>query len=84
MSLLPSIDSKRYIILLLRRNVDKYLIIILMFVMAGMIISVTEQPFRPGLFYSMLAGAIIIIIYAAMKERKLKQEKRRERRRSKK
>lgn len=55
-----------------------------MFVMAGMIISVTGQPFRPGLFYSMLAGALIIIIYAAMKERKLKQEKRRERRRSKK
>ncbi len=55
-----------------------------MFVMAGMIISVTEQPFRPGLFYSMLAGALIIIIYGTMKSRKEKKEKRREKRRSKK
>ena len=65
-------------------NVDNFLLIILMFVIAGMIISVTEQPFRPGLFYSMLAGALIIIIYGTMKSRKEKKEKRRERRRSKK
>jgi len=55
-----------------------------MFVIAGMIIAATSKPFVEGLFYSMLAGAIIIIIYTAMKERKLKQEKRREKRRSKK
>jgi hypothetical protein len=55
-----------------------------MFLIAGMIIAVTKAPPEYGLFYSMLAGALIIIIYQAMKERKLKQEKRREKRRSKK
>ena len=63
---------------------DKYLLIVLTFLVAGMIIAATSQPFVEGLFYSMLGGAIIIIIYVAMKERKLKQEKRREKRRSKK
>ena len=51
---------------------------------AGMIIAVTRDPPVFGLFYSMLAGAIIVIIYTAMKERKEKQAKRREKRRSKK
>jgi len=64
--------------------VDKYLVIILMFLVAGMIIAVTTAEQSWGLFYSMLAGALIIIIYTAMKERKLKQAKRREKRRSKK
>ena len=77
-------NSKRYIILLFRLGVDKYLVIILMFLVAGMIISVTTAEQSWGLFYSMLAGALIIIIYTAMKERKLKQAKRREKRRSKK
>ncbi len=55
-----------------------------MFLIAGMIIAVTIDPPVIGLFYSMLAGALIIIIYTTMKSRKLKQEKRREKRRSKK
>ncbi len=63
---------------------DKYLLIILMFVIAGMIIAATSDPFIPGLFYSMLGGSVIIIIYAAMKDRKEKQANRREKRRSKK
>ena len=63
---------------------DKYLLIILMVMIAGMIIAVTRDPLVFGLFYSMLAGAIIVIIYTAMKERKEKQAKRREKRRSKK
>ena len=63
---------------------DKYLLIILMFVIAGMIIAATSDPFIPGLFYSMLGGSVIIILYAAMKDRKEKQAKRREKRRSKK
>jgi len=55
-----------------------------MFLIAGMIIAATSQPFVEGLFYSMLGGSIIIIIYAAMKDRKEKQAKRRAKRRSKK
>ncbi|MGQ0791707.1 MAG: hypothetical protein ACT4NJ_05730 [Nitrosopumilaceae archaeon] len=63
---------------------DKYLLIILMFMIAGMIIAVTRDPFIPGLFYAMLGGAIIIIIYGSMKNRREHNEKRRENRRSKK
>jgi 4-hydroxybenzoate polyprenyltransferase len=63
---------------------DKYLLIILMFMIAGMIIAVTRAPFIPGLFYAMLGGAIIIIIYGSMKNRREHKEKRRENRRSKK
>jgi membrane protein implicated in regulation of membrane protease activity len=63
---------------------DKYLLIILMFLIAGMIIAATSEPQVWGLFYSMLAGALIIIIYGAMKSRKEQKDKRREKRRSKK
>jgi len=70
--------------LLFRLDVDKYLVIILMFLVAGMIIAATSQPFIEGLFYSMLGGSVLIILYVAMKERKEKQAKRREKRRSKK
>ena len=63
---------------------DKFLLIILMFLIAGMIIAATSNPFVEGLFYAMLGGSIIIIIYTAMKDRREKQAKRREKRRSKK
>lgn len=64
--------------------VDKYLIIILMFLLAGMVISMTRDTFVPGLFYAMIGGVIIIIIYASMKSRKEQKEKRRLNKRSKK
>ena len=63
---------------------DKVLLIILMFLIAGMIIAITRDPFIPGLFYSMLGGAIVIIVYGAMKSRKERKELRRQKRRSKK
>ena len=63
---------------------DKYLLIILMFVVAGMIIAATSEHFNVGLFYAMLGGALIILIYTMMKGRKERKEKNRERRRSKK
>ena len=63
---------------------DKYLLIILMFLVAGMIIAATREPFQIGLFYAMLAGAIIILLYGMLKGRKERREKNRERRRSKK
>lgn len=62
---------------------DKYLVIILMFLVAGMIIAITREPFIPGLFYSMLGGALIIIIYGMIKSRREQKEKRRQNRRSK-
>jgi len=55
-----------------------------MFLIAGMIIAVTKEQPELGLFYSMLAGALIILIYGMMKSRKEQKEKRREKRRSKK
>ena len=60
---------------------DKYFLIILMFLIAGMIIAATSDPFIPGLFYSMMGGSILIVVYTAMKDRKEKQAKNRERRR---
>ncbi len=55
-----------------------------MFLIGGMIIAVTTEPFRPGLFYSMLAGSIIVIVYSAWKSRKEQKELRRKRRKFKK
>ncbi len=63
---------------------DKVLLIILMFLVAGMIIAATSEPFNVGLFYAMLGGAIVILFYTMMKGRKERREKNRERRRSKK
>jgi len=55
-----------------------------MFLIGGMIISVTRDPFLPGLFYSMLAGSIIVIVYSSWKNRKEQQELRKKRRKYKK
>lgn len=63
---------------------DKYLLVVLMFLIAGMIIGVTREPFSPGLFYSMLAGSIIVIVYGSWKSRKEQQELRKKRRKYKK
>lgn len=63
---------------------DKYLIIVLIFLVGGMLIAVTREPFIPGLFYTMLGGAIVVIIYSSMKSRKEQKELRRKRRQSKK
>ncbi len=63
---------------------DKYLIIVLMFLIAGMGIAITRVPFLPGLFYSMLAGAIIVIVYSSWKSRKEQKELRRKGRKFKK
>ncbi|GFN42209.1 MAG: hypothetical protein IH842_02885 [Thaumarchaeota archaeon] len=63
---------------------DIYLVIVLMFLIGGMIIAVTRDPFLPGLFYSMLAGSIIVIVYSSWKNRKEEQELRKKRRKYKK
>jgi len=63
---------------------DKYLIIVLMFLIAGMGIASIRVPFLPGLFFSMLAGAIIVIVYSSWKSRKEQKELRRKGRKFKK
>ncbi len=63
---------------------DKYLLIIMMFLIAGMVIAATKASFDLGLFYSMLAGTIIIIVYSSWKSRKEHKELREKRRKSKK
>lgn len=49
---------------------DKYLIIVLMFLIAGMGIAITRDPPVIVMFYTMLGGAVFVIIYTAFKERK--------------
>ena len=61
---------------------DKILLIILMFLVAGMLIAATSDPFNVGLFYAMLGGALVILVYTMMKGRKERKERNRERRRS--
>ena len=63
---------------------DKYLLIVLMFLIAGMLIAVTQSAPVWGLFYSMLAGALIVIFYSSWKSRKEQKELREKRRKSKK
>ncbi|MBM3896367.1 MAG: hypothetical protein FJ360_01270 [Thaumarchaeota archaeon] len=49
---------------------DKYLLIVLMFLIAGMGIAITRDPPVIVMFYAMLGGAVFVLIYSAMKERK--------------
>jgi 4-hydroxybenzoate polyprenyltransferase len=53
---------------------DKYLIIVLMFLIAGMGIAITRDPPVIAMFYTMLGGAIFVIIYTAMKDRKARKD----------
>jgi len=63
--------------------VDKYLLVVMIFLIAGMVIASTKNPFLPGLFYSMLGGCIIVILYSILKSRKERKELRKQRRKSK-
>jgi 4-hydroxybenzoate polyprenyltransferase len=49
---------------------DKYLVVVLIFLIAGMGIAITKQPPVLPLFYAMLGGAIIVILYSSRKNRK--------------
>lgn len=48
----------------------KYLLTVLILLLAGMGISISKQPPDLYLFYSMLGGAIIVIIYNGKQNRK--------------
>lgn len=74
--------SKRYIILRFIRIVDKYLLVVLMFLVAGMGIMVIQGKYV--FFYAMLAGAIIVVLYSSIKTRKEQKELRKKRRKYKK
>ncbi len=55
-----------------------------MFLIAGMVIAATKEPFDIVMFYPMLAGAIIVIVYSSWKNKKEQKELREKRRKSKK
>ena len=61
---------------------DKYYLIVMMLLVGGMVIGITQVPPRLELFYGGLAGAIIIIAYSTYKNRREHQAERRARRRS--
>lgn len=80
-------NSKRYMVLQATKFVDKYLLVILIFMMVGIPIAF----FDPGtgelraeplilLFYASIAGMIIIILYDSYKARKKRQAERAKRR----
>jgi len=62
------ISSKRYIVLSCTPFVDKYLLVVLMLLLAGAGIGAAKQEW--SLFYTMIGGSIIVIIYNARQNRK--------------
>ena len=67
-------------VLLIMSSVDKYLLVVLIFLIAGMGIAIVQKPPVVPMFYSMLAGAIGVILYASFKARKERQEENKKRR----
>ncbi len=63
---------------------DKYILVVLIFLIAGAIIGITQNPPRLELFYGGIGGSIILIGYITVKNRREQQALRRERRKSKK
>ncbi len=53
---------------------DKYLLIVLMFLIAGMGIAITRDPPVIVMFYTMLGGAVFVILYSAMKDRRTRKD----------
>ena len=78
-------------VLLIKNFVDKYLMVILIFLFVSIPISfvdpgtgqVRDPPIIP-LFYASIGGIIIIILYNSFKERKERQKENARKRRSKK
>lgn len=63
------------------RRMDKYLIVVLVFLIAGMGIAITKSPPVLPLFYAMLAGAIAVIMYSSWRARRDAQRERERKRR---
>ena len=58
---------------------DKYLVIVLVMLVMGMIFSIVKSPPNIILFYAQMAGAIGVIMYASYRNRKNYQNKKRKR-----
>jgi len=54
--------------------VDKYLLVVLMLLLAGVGIGAAKQEW--SLFYTMIGGSIIVIIYNARQNRKKRDQER--------
>ena len=63
---------------------DKYILVLLIFMVAGMVIGISQTPPHLILFYASLAGALILIAYTTIKNRREQQALRRARKKSKK
>jgi uncharacterized membrane protein YjjB (DUF3815 family) len=50
--------------------VDKYIVFVLVFLVAGMVIAIISIPPRYELFYIMLGGAIAAVVYDTIQNRK--------------
>ncbi len=59
---------------------DKYFLVVMIMLVGGMVIGITQTPPRLELFYGGLAGALILIAYTTAKNRREHQQLRRERR----
>jgi uncharacterized membrane protein YjjB (DUF3815 family) len=56
---------------------DKYLFVILILLIAGMVFSIFKNPPSLELFYAQLAGALVIIAYSTLRNRKKKNSEKR-------
>ena len=80
-------NSKRYMVLQIKKFVDKYLMVIFVFLIVSTALSfvspasgeIREQPILPQ-FYGSIAGMIIIVIYSSNMDRKERQKERAKRR----
>ena len=66
-------NSKGYIVLRFQSFMEKYLIVILAFLIFGMGIAIMEN--RIPIFYMLVGGAIILILYDAKQKRKDRKSK---------
>jgi len=68
------IISKRYIVYSFTTLVGKYLLVVLMLLLAGVGIGIAKRDWH--LFYTMIGGSIIVIIYNARQNRKKRDQER--------
>ena len=75
---------KKYMLLSSTASMDKYLTVVMIFLIAGMAIALTREPPQISLFYTMIAGTIGVMLYSAYKARIERREANRKKRKSKK
>jgi len=65
-------------------TMDKYLVVVMIFLITGMAIALTREPPQILLFYTMIAGTIGVMLYSSYKARIERREANRKKRKSKK